>query len=315
MLDDITCSQADEHCPNVERYTAGTAVARLTVDALMLRTPSVQKQWSCTGFLVAFEGRRDLILTAGHCIRDFIDGEEYRAWRITAEFGAEYGVGVVGGKSCACERPSPPALCGTPNANDCDNPQTACSAPQSSRILAAPNAWWRDCKCDWGLVRLAGPAPAGSVALTLADTVPGGLEVIGHPDGRCKEISYGTRLGTLNSCLETAEVDTLGGSSGSPVLRPPPAGTREVVGINVAATRAPQGGGVCPNYYTPVRRIAPKLAQAVAVVGAPGAVADATDPDTFCIPAVSQWGLVVMGLLVASTASVVIIRRRLPART
>ncbi len=257
LLDDMTCYKAGERCANLARYAAGTAVARLSVSAENLRDPLLTRSWKCTGFLIDHDGRRDLVLTAGHCVwDDENNGDMWRVRSIDVEFGAEYGVGGPGG-DCECEGGAPPAACNVPNANLCDTPKTACAGPD---VIAA--AGWVDdptCECDWALIQLAAPAPVAYTPLPIAaePAHPFDLYLAQHPSGRCKEIDSGASVADPDPCKYQHFADMLIGSSGSPVIDTAGNVAR---GVNISQSAGP----ACPNFATNMSVIIPALPLAVA---------------------------------------------------
>jgi len=205
QLKDITCLKDEQPCEDVFRYASGEAVARLTFkvrnnttgDTLLIAN-------NCTGWLVKKDLRRDLLLTAKHCMirtnRTMLE--------VQAEFNAEYGNGTMD-----CQQGGPG--CGVPN-----------QACMGSPVIKG-SRFYNDPVCDWSMIRLDANGPA---VLELAANSSQAGDVVyipQHPSGRCKEIDDGTIVAATVGCdppngnlaCETGHrVDTEGGSSGSPVL-------------------------------------------------------------------------------------------------
>src|SRR5205823_352193 len=67
---DITCLKAGEMCADVAKYNAGRAVARLTEFFVNGNGQQMVNNQDCTGFLITQGARKDLLLTAKHCITE-----------------------------------------------------------------------------------------------------------------------------------------------------------------------------------------------------------------------------------------------------
>lgn len=155
----------------------------------------------CSGALVG----PDLLLTAGHCVRD---EAACRATRFV--FGFSLGSADADPRSLPAEN------------------VYGCGALVARRVAGA---------VDYALVRLdraaAGRAPLllnrrGGVA---AGT---GLFVIGHPSGLPAKVAGGAAVRAVREPVLVANLDTYAGNSGSPVFN---AGTRRVEGILVRGDR------------------------------------------------------------------------------
>ena len=171
----------------------------------------------CTGFLVA----PDVIATAGHCVNE----ENVTTIRF-----------VFGFRMADARTPQIVIR----------NSEVYAGAVVLGRELTADGA-------DWCLVRLD-RAVSGRPVLPLrrAGTIGAGqrLYVIGHPSGLPAKFAGGAEVrASSNPAFFTANLDTFGGNSGSPVFN---ADTHEVEGILVrgAADFVPVGmcmvSGVCP---------------------------------------------------------------------
>lgn len=156
---------------------------------------------SCSGALVG----PDLVLTAGHCVRDLA---ACRATRFVFGFGM------------AAEGSDPRRL----PASDV----YGCSGLVARRVSGG---------VDYALVRLDRPA-AGRAPLRLnrgGGIAQGtGLFVIGHPSGLPTKVAGGASVRAVREGFFVASLDTYGGNSGSPVFN---SETRQVEGILVRGDR------------------------------------------------------------------------------
>ncbi len=165
----------------------------------------------CTGFLVA----PDVIATAGHCVQSTAECRR-NAWVFSFEIdGSGRDASVVG-----------------------DDDVYACRALVGSLLNSKGS--------DWALVRLDRPA-AGRAPLALRRSGKiqkgEGVTLIGHPAGLPKKIADGARVRAANSpAFFTAETDSYGGNSGSPVFN---ANTLEVEGILVRGEADFERHGSC----------------------------------------------------------------------
>lgn len=294
-LKDITCFKSGKPCDRVPGdgaddpyYTAGKPVARLTLW-------DENGAFNCTGFMIEYDARNDLMMTAAHCIKDPDNGAVIIAG--VAEFNAEY-------------------------APDCANP--GCAAPVGVEctgdwVYFFDTCWWDDpngCPvqpvpngCDWAVVRLhrsAGMLPGarhGKLVLSAADPPdPDTLYIPQHPAGRCKEVddNANDRPTAINGCYIENRVDVQGGSSGSPVLRND---TNEVVGIasctNCDSDNIPETGHLR----------ATRMSQILANNVLDNAIVELDQADQHAIPTVSEWGMIVMIMLVLVGGTMVFRRR------
>jgi hypothetical protein len=94
---------------------------------------------------------------------------------------------------------------------------------------------------DYAIVRVEGnPGQRFGFATVAADDPPPGAQVtiIGHPDGTPKMIAAGTVSSVGGDYIEYANVDTLGGSSGSGIID----AQGRVVGVHTLGGCTPTGG-------------------------------------------------------------------------
>jgi hypothetical protein len=273
-LDDIHClgDGVAGACPDdANKFTAGTAVARLYVTFVDKKTREEDMSF-CTGFLIAYANRQDLIMTAAHCLED----DEAVTTAIDAEFDALYP--LIGG-TCNCHSANPSVPPCDIAANPCDSPDSSgpggamtpatcgdgaidpgeacdpdavptgcppgamcrsnciCEVPCSGPVCHAVN-WQIDpnMDCDWGLIKCDAVPNAGNRhRLPLAAFDPGSdsIYIPQHPDGRCKEIEINVADDRVAGCSFSHLVDTQGGSSGAPVIR---TSNDAVIGVHVAGT-------------------------------------------------------------------------------
>ncbi|HRC57617.1 MAG TPA: trypsin-like peptidase domain-containing protein [Kofleriaceae bacterium] len=104
---------------------------------------------------------------------------------------------------------------------------------------------------DYAIVQLAGTPGAtwGIAAVASADPATGAaLTIIGHPEGRPKQIEAGTVFGFGTNNIRYNNIDTLGGNSGSGVID----ASGVVVGVHTNGGCTRRGGY---NYGTRISRI------------------------------------------------------------
>jgi hypothetical protein len=243
---DIHCYGLAGHpCSSPPHYLSGRPVARLWyIQRIRFRRSFLA---ACTGFLIDYGARNDILMTAGHCI----GGKNL----VAAEFDAEY--------TC-------------PNPAGCPSPLHHKCRGEFFPVLAAVDArpLW---VCDWGVARL-GPNGAGNLPGAIYGVLPyvpydpiyDDIYIVQHPDARCKEIDHFHATDDLTACTFSHDVDTEGGSSGSPVLLED---AHLVIGVHVSSSP----GIACPNLATRMSVILSDtdgnmmtdLDEAVALLGGP----------------------------------------------
>jgi len=229
-----------------------------------------------TGFLVpntyTINGQTcSTIVTAGHVLAGVSSGRPYVAVGIKAEF---------------FYTPKPARVCGTLGSDECWAHPNTCATP----VAVTASCWEKDPRgYDLGRIFVpTGLVPAGAAPLTLAGAIAVSMPVWipGHPLGRCMEWSQHA-IGNLYGSTFTYNVSTEGGSSGSPVLLKDFGNT--VAGVHVGT----YAGNVCPNEAVNVNTLSQFLALA---------------PPQKCIPTMSEWGLLVLGLLTLTSGTLVMRR-------
>lgn len=301
---DYTCYAPTEPCADAPKTTRGTGVVRLltfTRDANRVIHP-----WQGTGFLIEYSQRRDLVMTARHVFEPGTGGPDgipagHTLVAVVAQFFYDY-----------------PATCTGPGA--CGTPVASCQKPTNVWACAVK----ADATCDWGIIKLRGGAPVGAATLPLVNEAFADAKdldpayIIQHPDGRCKEVDGDTfqtgdvdiakdRVG--DPCLLDHDVDTEFGSSGSPVLLGMGETDRDkVIGVHVLSgciLNSPE-----PTYNSATRMskiLGDPLDAAVAAVDGGGRGACALQQG---IPTASEWGLIVMTVLVMTAGTIVFGWRR-----
>jgi len=279
----------------------------------------------CTGFIIDKPAGPDdkLHLTAGHCFRDRCAGLLPK----DPSYVFQFNVVCVNGTEPTCSNPNcniyhPPAADQFPvigdsvrswdgavrgTANDwavfkCgkSNNQTTFvhqgNGPQAMFTLGDPTNLFLGSP-----IRITGYGADGNG--------PGG----GGPPSACKcDPGAVPATGTRNATLQTAigdlidvagtiieyTTDACGGNSGSPIIGP----GDKAFGIHTFGRLSCDGVTTNINGGTAITH--PFLQDAIAALAPGGSQA------AICIPTLSAWGLIILGLSVASAATVVILRRR-----
>lgn len=209
---DVTCLKPGFPCAMPDWYASARATARIFIR----RTNNTMSQ--CTGTLLDRQGRKDVLITARHCM--------VSASEILAEFGAEYGPD--------CQIPN--AACDSPMHKDCEG------------TYYTGRFFYLEPTCDWGLVLLDGnPGEVwGTVPMASAPAETGApLYLIQHPAGRCKEWDAGhiSAASTSSCVLEFTGTHSAGGSSGSALRRQDGGG---IIGILSTSRSGPSLFGLLP---------------------------------------------------------------------
>ncbi len=209
-LRDATCLKSGHPCSNPSWYESGRATARIFIT----RSSSVAQ---CTGTLLDREERKDVLITARHCLAGYTD--------LVAEFGAEYSPDCTSGSDPECR---------APQTKDCTG-----IFYQARAIVYSP-------ECDWGLVALDGDPGLewGTVPMPNRDAATGtDIYVIQHPAGHCKEWDDGfiSDAAASECSLAFSAVSSRGGSSGSALRR---LSDNAIVGILITSGGATRVGAM-----------------------------------------------------------------------
>lgn len=233
MILESICGAIDDSQP-VEQYNGALGVTKAFVDAHQSAVGQIQwnsnlsgiytnpgnvsgARW-CSGTLIT----NDLFLTAGHCFDQSGGG-----WQRPRVNGTS---NVIPSTEIATNMHV--------NFNYQVDPQGNLRQEQSFPIIALLE--YRLGGLDFAIVRLGGNPGAtyGTTAVSTTDATAGQmLCIMGHPEGVPKRIEAGPALAPSGNRVRYDDIDTLGGNSGSGVLR---ASDGRIIGVHTNGGCTPQ---------------------------------------------------------------------------